>query len=385
MKDLHIFSQFGVDGHASPRTWPVMTEADRKSLLPFYPILSDATHISHHSPRPFSSACIFSGPSGRYFIKRHDCRVKDETSLLEEHYLVHWLANKSFHVEQHLENVEGKTVTRCDDWIYELAYASPENDLYHNVQSWEGWKTPAQAHAAGDALAQLHILLKDFDAPPRVSPQLVSNMEILRHDNFPSALDNALGHLSSPQDNLRHHPLYVEAREVFVGFHQKLQPLLSYHKPCWGHGDWHGSNLMWRGVGDDAKPVSIFDFGMADRSSILFDLAVAIERSMVTWLAPEMDQWQVRYAALEAFLTGYVAQHPLCRGALRALAAILPLCHIHFALSEYRYYAKLLHDKYSAKAAFETYFIGHACWFQTAPGQALLRYIEGDAKPSDEL
>lgn len=128
-------------------------------------------------------------------------------------------------------------------------------------------------------------------------------------------------------------------------------------------------------------PVAVFDFGMADRTSTLFDLAVAIERSMVSWLAPNMSQWQVRYDALGAFLRGYGTQRPLSATSRQALVAVLPLCHVHFAFSEYRYFASLLHDEHSAQVAFEKYFIGHVNWFQTPPGQALLRYIAQDEKP----
>ncbi|MEE8658997.1 aminoglycoside phosphotransferase/kinase family protein [Sorlinia euscelidii] len=142
---------------------------------------------------------------------------------------------------------------------------------------------------------------------------------------------------------------------------------------------------MWRGTGEDAVPVSVFDFGMADRTSTLFDLAIAIERSMITWLAPDMSQWQVRYDALGAFLRGYEARRPLSATSRQALAAVLPLCHVHFALSEHRYFASLLHDDHSARVAFEKYFIGHVEWFQTPPGESLLRYIVQGEKPGATL
>lgn len=365
----------------APRIWPAMTEAERRLLIPFYPFLADATEISHHSPRPFSSACIFSGKSGRFFVKRHDHRVKNEDSLREEHRFAQYLAGRALPVQPLLKNTQGETVTRCGDWVYELTAASPDIDLYRDVQSWEGWFNPAQAHAAGRLLAQFHDVMEDDAAPARVDPQLVSNMDMLRRDDFASSLDAAVADLTPAGRGLLHHPAYKQAMAAFHTFHDALKPLLSHHKPSWGHGDWHGSNLMWRGKGEDAVPVAVFDFGMADRTSTLFDLAIAIERSMITWLAPDISQWQVRYDALDAFLRGYEARRPLSATSRQGLAAVLPLCHIHFALSEYRYFASLLQDEQNARVAFEKYFIGHVKWFQTPPGEALLRHITQGEKP----
>ncbi len=93
-------------------------------------------------------------------------------------------------------------------------------------------------------------------------------------------------------------------------------------------GPWR---LAWtkpdvRGRGEDAVPIAVFDFGMADCTSALFDLAVAIERSKVSWLAPDMSQWQVRYDALGAFLRGYETQttafHNVTPGAGRCAAPL---------------------------------------------------------------
>lgn len=385
MTEEHADHQFGVDGPMAPRIWPAMTEAERRLLIPHYPFLEDAPEISHHSPRPFSSACIFSGASGRFFVKRHDHRVKNEASLREEHRFAQYLAGRALPVQPFLKNNEGETVTRCGDWVYELTAASPDIDLYRDVQSWEGWFNPAQAHAGGRLLAQFHDVMEDDTAPARAYPQLVSNMDMLRRDDFASALDAAVADLTPAGRGLLHHSAYKQARAAFHTFHDALNPLLSHHKPCWGHGDWHGSNLMWRGTGEDAVPVSVFDFGMADRTSTLFDLAIAIERSMITWLAPDISQWQVRYDALGAFLRGYEARRPLSATSRQALAAVLPLCHVHFALSEYRYFASLLHDDHSARVAFEKYFIGHMEWFQTPPGESLLRYIVQGEKPGGTL
>ncbi|MEE8658996.1 phosphotransferase [Sorlinia euscelidii] len=201
-----------------------MTEAERRLLIPHYPFLEDAPEISHHSPRPFSSACIFSGASGRFFVKRHDHRVKNEASLREEHRFAQYLAGRALPVQPFLKNTQGETVTRCGDWVYELTAASPDVDLYRDVPSWEGWFNPAQAHAAGRLLAQFHDVMEDDTAPARADPQLVSNMDMLRRDDFASALDAAVADLTPAGRGLLHHSAYKQARAAFHTFHDALNP-----------------------------------------------------------------------------------------------------------------------------------------------------------------
>ncbi len=70
------------------------------------------------------------------------------------------------------------------------------------------WFNPAQAYAAGRFLAQFHDVMEDDTAPPRVDPQLVSNMDLLRQDNFASSIDAAVADLTPAENGLLHHPAY---------------------------------------------------------------------------------------------------------------------------------------------------------------------------------
>ena len=55
--------------------------------------------------------------------------------------------------------------------------------------------------------------------------------------------------------------------------------------PLWTHNDLHPSNLFWSNAGRDAEVTAVIDFGLCDRTNAVHDLAHAIERSMVDWLA----------------------------------------------------------------------------------------------------
>ena len=122
--------------------------------------------------------------------------------------------------------------------------------------------------------------------------------------------------------------------------------------------------------------VSVLDFGLSDRSFALFDLATAIERNLVPWL--ELDQGRAAVAdldALDALLQGYTSVRPLGRDDLLALAALLPMVHADFALSEVIYFHGILGSAESAALAYDNYLIGHTRWFLDAEGQRLLKHI----------
>ena len=54
--------------------------------------------------------------------------------------------------------------------------------------------------------------------------------------------------------------------------------------PLWTHNDLHASNLLWSDAGGDARAMAIIDFGLADRTNAVHDLAQAIERNIVEWI-----------------------------------------------------------------------------------------------------
>ncbi|GAN64720.1 aminoglycoside phosphotransferase/kinase family protein [Acetobacter orientalis] len=122
----------------------------------------------------------------------------------------------------------------------------------------------------------------------------------------------------------------------------------------------------------------VLDFGMAERTCAPFDLAVALERSMIDWLHPEAQR-TVYDAHITAFLQGYAQVRPLSAQERACVAAFLPLVHVEFALSEVAYFGGLLHDTASAEVAYTDYLLGHAQWFSTPQGQAVLHWVQKGA------
>jgi Ser/Thr protein kinase RdoA (MazF antagonist) len=169
--------------------------------------------------------------------------------------------------------------------------------------------------------------------------------------------------------------------QLLAPFHAQLMPLLPALPPLWTHNDLHASNLFWSNMGDDAQATAIIDFGLADRTNAVHDLANAIERNIVEWLVlvadpAHPDDVPVHLDHLHALLDGYESVRALSDEEAAALAPMTALCHAEFALSEADYFLGVLHSNEKAQMAYDGWLVGHARWFRGPGGTKLLDAIE---------
>ena len=109
----------------------------------------------------------------------------------------------------------------------------------------------------------------------------------------------------------------------------------------------------------------------------MHDLALALERAVVSWLdLPEAGTASADLAAAAFLLDGYQTVRPLTRAEAAALPPLLPVVHVEYALSEADYFTSVAVSTASADLAYE-YLTGHARWFGQPPGAALLGFLEG--------
>ena len=158
---------------------------------------------------------------------------------------------------------------------------------------------------------------------------------------------------------------------MLAPFHAQLMPLLSVLRTLWTHNDLHASNLFWSDLSESSQATAIIDFGLADRTNAVHDLANAIERNIVEWLSsrrkdPNTPCEPVHLDHLDALLEGYESIRPLSAEEAAALAPMTALCHAEFALSESDYFLGVLHSEEKAQMAHDGWLVGHARWFHSA-------------------
>ncbi|MXV36745.1 MULTISPECIES: phosphotransferase enzyme family protein [unclassified Saccharibacter] len=358
----------GIDESHKVSDWPPLQEHDIRHVLKGFG-LSPAAHrpISWQSERPFSSAGIIRLDDGyEVFIKRHDYRLRPADSLTDEHRFIEHLLAEGLPVCAPLRDHQQLSTLIAGNGVFEVFPLLKGDDLYHTTRSWEPYHNIQHAASAGAMLARLHQASSHYHAPSRSPCLLTSCMEPLLHED----LGESLRHWVLTQPGLSAHlpaNWLDELLPLVTPFHQHFLSLRDCMTPLWGHGDWHGSNLTWH----RDHVYGIFDFGMSNLSCAEFDLAVALERSFIRWMAPNSSH-PIAYEQIEHFLDAYNHHCPRTAARNALVASLLPLCHITFALSEIAYYGYLLGDQAHADIAYHGYLLGHARWFHSSAGQGLL-------------
>jgi Ser/Thr protein kinase RdoA (MazF antagonist) len=367
----------GMDGALVKPDWPRLAIEEVRALLAQFPRRREPLDILSVSPRPFSAASVVATRDGPVFIKRHQRAIRDRESLLEEHRFLEYLWARGAAVPRVLAAASSETAIEMGEWTYEVHETPVGVDLYGGAISWTPFLTAQHAHAAGRSLAELHRASLGYSAPPRNARPLIGSFSIFAaHD--PAA---EMAHYLSA------HPVLAadaetrsacdEALELLAPFHAELLPSLPALEPLWTHNDLHASNLFWSDASDRASVTAIFDFGLADRTNAVHDVAIAIERNIVEWLTLVNDpsnpeNVKIHFDHLDAMLDGYEEIRPLTDEEAAALAPMTALCHAEFALTEADYFLGVLHSAENARTATKGYIVLHSRWFHSAAGRRLL-------------
>jgi len=244
------------------------------------------------------------------------------------------------------------------------------------VISWTPFASIEHARSAGEMLARLHNAAEKYSAPPRPPRPLVASFTIFAARNPGSALEGYLAARPALAQDEHSREDCDAALNLLAQFHKELTPWLPSLQSLWTHNDLHASNLFWSDRSARASATAVIDFGLADRTTAVYDMAQAIERNMVEWLVLMRDpdhpeDVPMHLDHLSALLDGYEAVRPLSAGEAAALAPMIALCHAEFALTEADYFLGVLRSKEKARVATHDYLVGHAQWFHTG-GRRLL-------------
>jgi Ser/Thr protein kinase RdoA (MazF antagonist) len=366
----------GLDGTLVEADWPPLTLDEVRAVLAHFPNCGEAREILSVSPRPFSAASVVATSGGRVFIKRQSLLLRDRNGLHEEHRFMEHLRAHGAPVPRVFATSSDETALVCDEWIYEVHETPAGIDLYEDALSWTPFRSSAHARSAGEALARLHMASRGFDAPLRRMQPLVAGFTIFASEDPGAAMKRYCAMRPALAQNSVARQGCDEALELLRPFHAELKPLLPALKPLWTHNDLHASNLLWSDASDDARAVAVIDFGLADRTNAVHDLAHAIERNIVEWLAlragdEDADGVPVHIEALHALLDGYESVRPLGAEESAALAPMTAICHAEFSLTEADYFLSVLHSEEKARVCSLDYLVGHARWYRSAGGVML--------------
>ena len=383
----------GMDGTLVEAAWPPLTLPEVRSLIVGFPGCDEPIRIHSVSPRPFSAASVVSMRAGRVFIKRHHRTVRDREGLLEEHRFMDHLRAHGAPVPRVLATSSGQTAIESGEWTYEVHEVPEGVDLYGEALSWTPFRTAAHARSAGETLACLHLAAQGFDEPQRKTQPLIASFTIFAVDDPGAAIKRYLAARPALAKDAAARAACDKALEILAPFHAELKPLLPALEPLWTHNDLHASNLLWSDIGGEARVTAAIDFGLADRTDAVHDLAQTIERNIVEWLElreefEDTEDVPVHIDHLEALLDGYESLRPLSDEEAAALKPMTALGHAEFALTEADYFLQVLHSAENARVCSEEYLVGHARWFRGAGGMRLLdaigRWADGRKKVGRE-
>ncbi len=358
--------------------WAPLTDEELSGVLGRHPEpggLGRRPVVIWRSPRPMSAAALVRHGDATIFVKRHHLSVRNPVQLASEHALADHLRDRGQPVPAVLWQADGQSVLRRGDFCYEAQDLAPGVDLYRDTVSWSPYASLGHAYAAGVALARLHLAAADFPLAARPAAVLMTSCQVICAPD-PAA---EVSRLAGARPALA---AYLAGRNWPADFAGILAPLIAAAAPAlaalpsqWAHGDWHPSNLTWTSAAPDARVAGIFDLGLANRTSAVHDLALALERAVVSWLdLPETGTAQADLAAAAVILDGYQTVRPLSAAEAAALPLVLPVVHLEYALSETDYFTGVVSSPANADLAYE-YLVGHARWFGQPPGQALLGFL----------
>ncbi|MGW6625483.1 phosphotransferase enzyme family protein [Nocardia sp. NPDC055002] len=392
MADAQVFGM-GDDPLAEP-TWPALTDDEIARAVAATWGGSPAT-IEWRGTRPLSSTVGVRLDGGeRLVVKRMPVRLRDVTALAEEHRFMAHLRDRGIPVPEVRATVGDRAVPppghrdgelspgsggsdefrRVDDrvrgdmgeFVYEVHRVGAGKDRYRADFSWSPYRDSDDAAGAGVMLGRLHSAAADFDAPARPARPLLASM----HGDVVSAFEWHIARRPSVAGFLGERDWRAEVPEFRADF--------SGVAPLWTHGDWHATNLLWTGH----EVTSVIDFGLADRTTAVFDLATAIERTAVDWISlRDGGPAHVRADQVTALIQGYRSERTLSAAERNLLPSLLPLAHIGYELSEIDYFLTIADDPRNAEIAYQDWLLGHLRWYQTAEGHDLRDVIRDASLP----
>lgn len=347
-----------------------MGAAEIAALLQRFPAAGKFESILTVSGRPYSAGALVRTEIRDVFVKKRSAQWRNKQDIEREHALIAHLRSQGFSTPAVLRNEAGETVTVAGPWLYEVFERAEGEDVYRDSHSWMPFANAAHAYSAGRRLAEFHRAVEGFELPPAALYRpMVARFDLMRQPDLLAAIEAEAAKRSALAAYLEGKPWRQRMERAYGPFHERIYPLLAEIPPSVTHGDWHGNNLFFRGN----EVVSVIDWHLCDMTFRMYDLAVALDRNAVEWLAILDGQADaVRLDLIDAMLAGYQSVIPLSPVEKQLLPDLLAVHQLDLALSNIHYYAEVEQNIGRAHWAYEVYLLGHADYFHTDAGRRLL-------------
>ena len=418
--------------------WPDVTLDEAAQVLNSLARPLRAREVIAHSGRPTAAGSLVRTDSGNVFIKRYAHSVRAADGILPYHRFVAHLAAHgiptppflAFDAGKALDrwataagararatadavgksgvpaagvSVQGTTLT-VGDAVYEVCAQASGEDRYVNALSWDPPATLGEAERLGEFVARIALASAGFDQPRSLRPDPFQNrFGLFASEDLDAALDQWLDDRLVVKDWIgRHHRDVHRDINLHRPFVERLAGRYQRLAPQWTHGDPHISNFLWVNDGDAGiggrvhaggahasgtnaggahagyRPVSVFDFGLADRNTALFDLTELIERHAIQYVAiANGDDAACRPDIAAALVRGWNRVRPIGDLERELLPDLLVVCQAEAALNWIAYYVNGTGREEDALWCYDTSCVGHAAWFTRAEGRRFLDALRG--------
>jgi Ser/Thr protein kinase RdoA (MazF antagonist) len=363
---MNAVTSHGMQGEAVASDWPPLSVAELEPVVAQYHQLGPVRRVAWQSPRPFAASGIVTCAQGDIFVKRHHRTVRRAADLAEEHAFIAYIRARGAPAPAVLADADGGTAVVRGDNVYESHEIATGADIYRNDASWIPVRSTQHARAVGRALAMLHDAAEGFTAAPRGTSVLMADFRHFTELDPVGSIGQLLAREPALAQAFAGRPWQADIEQTLLPFHMGLMPHLDALAPLWCHNDFHASNLLWS---SDGGVAAVIDFGMANRTSAIFDLATAIERNAIAWLRLPSTSNIGQVDLALAILDGYRELREISQAQTCALRCLLPLVHVDFALSEMAYFEGITCSALNVERAYAEFLLGHAAWFHTRQGK----------------
>lgn len=373
--------------------WPDITMDEADVVLGRLSEPLHARRIIARSGRPMAAGCLIDTGAGDMFIKRYARSVRTEDTILPYHRFVahlasHGIPTPTFHwftagSETGNGNEAGfgmETVLLWNDCVYEVSAKAWGEDRYAKAYIWDPPETNREAYRLGSFLGYLDIASRGFDEPRPAPCGYQARFSIFEHEDVLAAADGWLRERPLTARWMRETGRdFLSDLAQFADTGVRLAPRYRDIERIWTHGDTHLSNFMWQG---DA-PSAVFDFGMADFNTAVFELAMALERHTIQWLdVMNGDADSYRLDLARAIISGYHAVRPLTDVEKEILPDVLAVSQIEGGVTLIDYWLRSHGRGQDISWGYDVDFLAHGRWYRSPSGVA---YLNGLRRILDHL